>query len=148
MYDATCGIAIWIACDFFMGNMPAGWRSSPVYRGRGPRSGDGVQTCFFLKNTNLTNFTNVPCGAFFCSSLSNFTNSPAECLPIIGIVNSLKGIKYIAQWQATLGVAPWGRESSEEKVVRSPCGVGSAPKGQRVHSPTASDLGSGALGTR
>ena len=24
--------------------------------------------------------------------------------------NSLKGMKYIAQWQATLGAAPWGRE--------------------------------------
>ena len=55
---------------------------------------------------------------FFCSSLSNFTNSRAECLPIIGVVNSLNGIKSIAQWQATLGAAPWVGDERDLRPVK------------------------------
>jgi hypothetical protein len=39
--------------------------------------------------------------------------------------NSLKGIKSIAQWQATLGAAPWGRGEGELRPVKGKSSIDS-----------------------
>ena len=48
-------------------SISSAWRSPPVYRGRGPRSGEGVQ----IQITSLI---------IFCQQISQILRFPADCL--------------------------------------------------------------------
>ena len=63
----------------------------------------------FLKNTNLTNDTN-PFGMFLLIAIEFHEYAVRNVFASHFVKeNSLKGMKYIAQRQATLGATPWGR---------------------------------------
>ena len=72
----------------------------------------------FLKNTNLTNDTN-PFGMFLLIAIEFHEYAVRHVFASHFVKeNSLKGMKYIAQWQATLGATPWGRGEVELRTVK------------------------------
>ena len=92
-----------------------GWRklpdgALPLFIGEGDH--EVVMGCkrVFLKNTNLTNDTN-PFGMFLLIAIEFHEYAVRNVFASrFAKENSLKGMKYIAQRQATLGAAPWVRD--------------------------------------